>query len=350
MSGYKMTDIKKCTVALKGVSDSERIVFKLICSVSARTKGRDLQYVLLPQDNRDKADILIRSIEATSSSSEKIIPAYSIVLFGAVEDDIKNVSRELSKPLIATRVLTALDDFVDATGLALGNEENEPMLAEDASVKSSADKEKENFNIVDTLSIEITEQEASELAIVHDESLTNPANIDIEMLRDFTSAEITPIRINEKHNTALLDDGVGLNDRGNEVIGARLTPRALVVDDSPSVRKQLELELELFDVDVDYAATANEAMSMLNREDYDIAFLDVVLPDNDGFSICRHIKETAKKTSVIMLTGKAKQADKVKGALAGCDAYMVKPVGRLTFQSTVRNYLTLIDASSVIEM
>jgi len=89
---------------------------------------------------------------------------------------------------------------------------------------------------------------------------------------------------------------------------------------------------------------------MLKRENYDVAFLDVVLPDNDGFSICRHIKETAKATSVIMLTGKAKQSDKVKGALAGCDAYMVKPVGRLTFQTTVRNYLTLIDASSAMQM
>ena len=125
--------------------------------------------------------------------------------------------------------------------------------------------------------------------------------------------------------------------------------KVLVVDDSPSVRKQLELELELFDVDVDYAATAKEAMDYLEQGNYDVAFLDVVLPDKDGFSICRHIKETNEGTSVIMLTGKAKQADKVKGALAGCDAYMVKPVGRLMFQTTVRNYLELMNSSSVVE-
>lgn len=342
-----MTDIKKCFIALKDVPESERIIFKLICSVSARTKGRDIQYVMVSQNAANKADILIQSGEAGSSGAEKIIPAYRVGLYDAVKGSIENVSQVLSKPLIATRVLTTLDNFVQDTGITIGETGSASQKTEQSEVNTTVDTEIGDSDKFDTIKFEITEEEASELAIVHDESLANPANVDIERTRDFTTADITPIRFIENNNSQLIGSDAGLEAGANRV---RLTPRALVVDDSPSVRKQLELELELFDVDVDYAATANDAMGMLNREDYDVAFLDVVLPDKDGFSICRYIKETANNTVVIMLTGKAKQADKVKGALAGCDAYMVKPVGRLTFQSTVRNYLTLIDASSVIEM
>lgn len=345
-----MTDIKKCFVALEGVPESERIIFKLICSVSARTRGRDLQYVLLTVDESGKADILIEGLEEGCTASSNRMPAYRIGLPGHVEENSDRVNRDLSKPLIATRVLTALDEFVNESAVGTGKEKTEsPGVVSDVDGLSNHN-ESENLDIVDTLNFEITEQEASELAIVHDESLTNPANMDVECVKEYVTAEITPIRIKETNKPVLSGDNYASELESNRLNTGRLTPRALVVDDSPSVRKQLELELELFDVNVDYAATANEAMSKLNAEDYDVAFLDVVLPDKDGFSICRHIKETTRNTSVIMLTGKAKQADKVKGALAGCDAYMVKPVGRLTFQATVRNYLSLIDASAAIEM
>ncbi len=52
--------------------------------------------------------------------------------------------------------------------------------------------------------------------------------------------------------------------------------------------------------------------------------VDVVLPDKDGFLICKHVKSTSKETVVIMLTGKASQADKIKGSLAGCNDYLIK--------------------------
>ena len=120
------------------------------------------------------------------------------------------------------------------------------------------------------------------------------------------------------------------------------TGKALVVDDSASVRKQLELELALFDVDVDYAENADEAYQLLSKEVYDLAFLDVVLPDSDGFLICKSIKNNNKQTNVVMLTSKASPADKVKGSLAGCDDYLVKPVGRQTFQNATRKYLKFI--------
>jgi CheY-like chemotaxis protein len=121
------------------------------------------------------------------------------------------------------------------------------------------------------------------------------------------------------------------------------SPRAIVVDDSASVRKQLELELALFNVKVDYAATAAETNQLLDKNNYHVAFLDVMLPDSDGFQICKQIKSNTKSTNVVMLTGKASPADKVRGSLAGCDDYLIKPVGRQTFQNAAKKYLNMIE-------
>lgn len=123
----------------------------------------------------------------------------------------------------------------------------------------------------------------------------------------------------------------------------------LVVDDSASVRKQLEIELDMFDVAVDFADSAGSAFTLLNTNVYDLALLDVVLPDKDGFQICKFIKANNKETIAIMLTGKATQADKIKGSLAGCDDYLIKPVGRATFQNAVKNYIPLKTTNKAIE-
>lgn len=284
---------------------------------------------------------------ASRSEQERSSPAYQIELVNQ-----KSGAVNLARPLIATRVLTTLDDFVDAHSIKVGESEAVSTGSVYSDFEFTDDDKIEDEDYLDTVSLELTEEEASELAIVHDETLSNPANLDNEYLKDFRPAEVTPITLARSETSALDINQFG---RESEVESNKFDkqkgepPRALVVDDSPSVRKQLEIELELFNVNVDYAATAKEAMDLLDIDSYDVAFLDVVLPDKDGFTICRHIKETSKDTTVIMLTGKAKQADKVKGALAGCNAYMVKPVGRMTFQSTVRNYLSLVEPASAVE-
>ena len=76
---------------------------------------------------------------------------------------------------------------------------------------------------------------------------------------------------------------------------------------------------------------------------------NLVLQDKDGFLICKHIKSESKNTIAIMLTGKATQADKIKGSLAGCNDYLIKPVGRLTFQNAVKNFIPLKTTSTAIE-
>lgn len=120
-------------------------------------------------------------------------------------------------------------------------------------------------------------------------------------------------------------------------------PAALVVDDSSTIRKQLELELKLLGVQVNAVESGEQAFEALAQSQYDLIFLDVVLPGIDGYQICKTIKKdkARKKTPVIMLTSKSSPFDRVKGALAGCDTYLTKPVKQSAFQKTVRKYLKL---------
>lgn len=120
------------------------------------------------------------------------------------------------------------------------------------------------------------------------------------------------------------------------------TPKALVVDDSSTIRKQLELELKLFNLQVDTAESGEQAFDLMAHNDYDIIFLDVILPGVDGYQICKIIKKdkAKKKVPVIMLTSKSSPFDRIKGTLAGCDTYLTKPVKQSSFQKVVKKYLS----------
>ena len=109
-----MDDIKKVSIALKDVPDSERIIFKLICSVSVRTKGRTKHYILTSEDTPGSADILIRNMMEVRSAQDRNSHAYQIELSNQALNSNDMSGNSISRPLIATRVLSTLDNFVDA--------------------------------------------------------------------------------------------------------------------------------------------------------------------------------------------------------------------------------------------
>ncbi|MBL1142317.1 MAG: response regulator [Proteobacteria bacterium] len=116
---------------------------------------------------------------------------------------------------------------------------------------------------------------------------------------------------------------------------------ALVIDDSLPVRIQMDQALRPFTKRVDFAESGEEAFELINTNEYQIIFLDVVLPGMDGYEICKVIKQgKAKDTPIIMLTGNSSPADKIKGKLAGCDTYLIKPVGKAIFKEVVSQYLS----------
>lgn len=126
--------------------------------------------------------------------------------------------------------------------------------------------------------------------------------------------------------------------------------KALVVDDSLPVRKQVELELQALGIEADFAESGEQGVEFLDQgTPYDLIFLDVMLPGMDGYSLCKTIKrdKRRKQTPVIMLTGKGSPFDRVRGKLAGCDSYLTKPVAREAFQVVVKKYLSQLLSKEV---
>jgi two-component system cell cycle response regulator len=117
--------------------------------------------------------------------------------------------------------------------------------------------------------------------------------------------------------------------------------RALVVDDSLVVRKQIDLELTLAGITTDLVETGEQALDLLGTNLYDLIFLDVVLPGVDGYQLCKAIKRNkeTKQVPIIMLTSKSSPFDRVRGTLAGCEAYLTKPIDQASFQKIVQRYL-----------
>ncbi len=103
--------------------------------------------------------------------------------------------------------------------------------------------------------------------------------------------------------------------------------RVLVVEDEESLLKLETILLTVKGFEVIGAFTGKMAIDKIGVEEFDLVLLDIMLPDIDGFEVCRQIRKDPRTATVpvIMLTGKKSQEDHDKGVLCGANAYLVKP-------------------------
>jgi two-component system response regulator MprA len=101
--------------------------------------------------------------------------------------------------------------------------------------------------------------------------------------------------------------------------------RVLVVDDEPQLRRALERALKLEGYEVAMAADGEEGLAAISSAPYDAVVLDVLMPNRDGLSVCRELRERGDRTPVLMLTARDAVQDRVDGLDAGADDYVVKP-------------------------
>ncbi len=116
---------------------------------------------------------------------------------------------------------------------------------------------------------------------------------------------------------------------------------ALVVDDSLTVRTQLQGALDRIGVKGALAENGQTALEAVQIKRFDIIFLDVIMPGMDGYALCRQIKSapTTRATPVVMLTSRSSPFDRARGALAGCDTYLTKPIDLKSFYRAVDKVL-----------
>jgi DNA-binding response OmpR family regulator len=116
--------------------------------------------------------------------------------------------------------------------------------------------------------------------------------------------------------------------------------RLLVVEDEEHLAAGLKLNLELEGYYVDVANNARTVGERLvGLSGYDLIVLDVMLPDMNGFELCRRIRDSGNYVPVIMLTARSAPDDRVLGLEAGADDYMVKPFELAELLARVRSML-----------
>ena len=102
-------------------------------------------------------------------------------------------------------------------------------------------------------------------------------------------------------------------------------PRVLYVDDDEDSREMLSLLLTLSQIETKTAATATQALTLMQAEQFDLYLLDARLPDLDGFELCRRMRVFDQHTPILFFSGAAYEADKRQGIEAGANAYVTKP-------------------------
>lgn len=112
----------------------------------------------------------------------------------------------------------------------------------------------------------------------------------------------------------------------------------LVVDDEKEIADLIELYLKNDGYNVYKFYNGRQALNCIDKNDIDLAILDVMLPDIDGFSICRMIRES-HFYPVIMLTAKISDSDKIMGLTIGADDYITKPFNPLEVVARVKTQL-----------
>ena len=117
-----------------------------------------------------------------------------------------------------------------------------------------------------------------------------------------------------------------------------MSDKILIVDDEVEIADLIETYLKNENYAVYKFYSAEDALACINETELDLAILDVMLPDIDGFTICRKIRE--KHTyPVIMLTAKDAETDKITGLTLGADDYITKPFQPLEMVARVKSQL-----------
>src|ERR1700731_4164074 len=116
-------------------------------------------------------------------------------------------------------------------------------------------------------------------------------------------------------------------------------PKVLVVDDEPNIRELVEVALKFHGCAVAVSATGKDALHQAAAYEPDLMILDVMLPDMDGFEVCRTLRADGNDVPVIFLTARDTTSDTIRGLTLGGDDYVTKPFSVEALVARVRAVL-----------
>jgi serine phosphatase RsbU (regulator of sigma subunit) len=115
--------------------------------------------------------------------------------------------------------------------------------------------------------------------------------------------------------------------------------RILIVEDEPGIAFGLESDLQMEGYEVAVVDDGAQAIRRAGTESFDLILLDVMLPNKDGFQVCRELRQTGLRTPIVMLTAKSGEYDKVLGLDLGADDYITKPFSPRELRARIRTAL-----------
>lgn len=131
--------------------------------------------------------------------------------------------------------------------------------------------------------------------------------------------------------------------------GQNFFDHILIVDDDDSALDFMHKRIARYGFQAELAKTGQEALVLISTGKFKFVFLEVDLPGMDGYQVCRDIKQdtyaSGKPPVVVMFSSRAASTDKIRGSLAGCDAYLTKPLIEAELLKVLSKYDEQIERS-----
>ena len=118
-----------------------------------------------------------------------------------------------------------------------------------------------------------------------------------------------------------------------------MSAEIMIVDDEGAIAELVEVYLKSEGYRVHKCFTVAQALACVQAQPVDLAILDVMLPDGDGFTLCQKLRESGHLFPILMLTAKVEDMDKITGLTLGADDYITKPFNPLELTARVKTQL-----------
>lgn len=244
----------------------------------------------------------------------------------------------LPRPIKLTSILSVLDEIAKAA---------EPKAASSQPVVEIANSKQTPTDVFANVTVQAAKVEEPESFQSQIDETTESLKAQKKPQNLTKSGSLTPL-----HNAPSFTPSVPLNLDPNNHNAKELnatTGTVLIVDDSDIALKYMQNRLRHFGYESDMARSGDEALAMVSNKSYQFVFLDVMMQGLDGYQVCRAIKNNKARRGpapvVVMLTSRGGTIDKIRGTMAGCNAYMTKPLN----EKQLTSVLTKFDDSTMTQ-
>ncbi len=317
-------------IALVGFSSFEKVTFESFFRLAAR---RPPGYLLVDDAAQAHLAVVNADDAAVLRQSIAVKPANQVLLIGSQDGDTGWMLQR--RPLNLMKVLATVESLLTPASAALA-----------ATVPADLTPTRASHPVVSPAPSSVT-RSASRATQPAPLPTSSPAALQANITRpvsSVTSASPAPkepsrsSRMSVRTGAGALPRFESSHDHFTGLNGAKTVPpdnaadidHILVVDDSDIALKFMRNRLSRFGFHADLVNSGEEALGKMNTRPYKFVFLDVMMEGLDGYQTCRAIKQRkysdGKPPVVVMLTSRGGTIDKIRGTLAGCDAYLTKPL------------------------